>query len=74
MWSPGGCRGCLKWQNYNENGKADGAHVAYYDDKQLFAKCLYIDGKIEGKLNSYYQNGQPMKEENYSNLLVPFMT
>ncbi len=34
-----------------------GFAVHYYDNGQLFGKCLYLQGKKEGEWQSWYKNG-----------------
>ena len=53
----------LIWENYDSKGERDGNWIGYVDD--YFVEGNFKDGKLDGKVTSYYENGQIEEEENY---------
>ncbi|MEM1408036.1 MAG: toxin-antitoxin system YwqK family antitoxin [Bacteroidota bacterium] len=59
-------RGQLLLKAYYHNGEYDGSYLAYKRTK-VVERRFYKDGKLEGTLNKYYDNGNIMEESIYQN-------
>jgi antitoxin component YwqK of YwqJK toxin-antitoxin module len=66
--------GVLKSEFYHNNGIIEGEHKTYYNtklsitnpqNKQIYKKCNYVNGKIVGEHITYYESGQICKIYNY---------
>ncbi len=48
-----------------KNGKYNGAFTAWYSDKQIAKRGVYVNGKLSGKFEEWYSNGNKKVEANY---------
>jgi hypothetical protein len=46
-------------------GKGNWLYASYYKSGPLYRRCTYLDGKLEGTLTDYFENGSKRAQVNY---------
>lgn len=53
---------------YRDSGQKrmyDGAYISYHENGTVKAKCTYVNDKLNGELNTWYNNQQPKRKDVY---------